>query len=184
MIIQISLIVISILLIIILGLLLWVIRINLKKINPVSSQKTISTISKRLVTHIKKSKYANSKLNENVKEEYLKKVVYAMEVEKMYRKPDLTIGKLAKELSIPKHHLSQIINEKMNVSFLDFVNRHRIQEAKEKLIAKKYRHLSIVEIGRLVGFNAKSTFYTVFKKYAASTPGVYRQKSWNNYNKV
>ena len=69
-----------------------------------------------------KPKYAHSKLQNEQKKQLLKKIINIMEVEKIYRQPDLTINGLAIELAIPKHYISQIINEQLDSGFLDFNN--------------------------------------------------------------
>ena len=69
-----------------------------------------------------KPKYAHSKLQNEQKKHLLKKIIDIMEIEKIYRQPDLTINGLAIELAIPKHYISQIINEQLDSGFLDFNN--------------------------------------------------------------
>jgi len=174
--IQITLILISILLMVVLGLLIWVIRLTIKR-RTITPQVTVvpgpNLVFKRQVFH--RPKYANSKLKEREKETYLSDLLMHLELQKIYRQPDLSVAQLAKQVKIPKHYLSQIINEKMQCSFLDFINRYRVEEAKEKLQATDFQDLSILAIGKSVGFNAKSTFYAAFKKYTDVTPGDYRR---------
>ena len=153
-----------------LGLLIWVIRITLNKkigLQPLRESPHYSNPAK--------PKYAHSKLQNEQKKQLLKKIINIMEVEKIYRQPDLTINGLAIELAIPKHYISQIINEQLDSGFLDFVNRYRVEEAKEKLQDVAYQSLSILAIGQQVGFKAKSTFYAAFKKYTKHTPAAFRR---------
>ena len=82
---------------------------------------------------------------------------------------------LQKILISPKHYLSQIINEKLNCNFLDFINGYRIDDAKDKLLDENYEHFTILAIAYEVGFNSKSAFYTAFKKNTNSTPSQYRK---------
>ncbi len=117
-----------------------------------------------------KEKYENSSLHEDQKHIYVKKLLEFMETNKPYHQPDLTLSKLSDHINVPVHYLSQIINEKLDVNFLDFINSYRINEAKDKLIDPDFSHLSILGVAFDVGFNAKSTFYSVFKKQTGMTP--------------
>jgi AraC-like DNA-binding protein len=124
-------------------------------------------------------KYQKSTLTPDRAERYLKKLLNAMQVEKVYTDGDLTLQKLATQLSIPPQHLSQVVNEHLNQSLLDFINTHRIDEAKRRLIDPANKHLSILAIAEDVGFNSKSSFNAVFKKYAGVTPSEFRKSGEN-----
>jgi len=167
---QITLTIIGVLLAIMLGLLIWVIRIALTKKIEVQPPQATPNFSNPA-----RPKYAHSKLQNEEKKYLLKKIINIMEVERIYRQPDLTIKALAIELAIPKHYLSQIINEELGSGFLDFINRYRVAEAKEKLRNSELKDLSMLSIGLLVGFKAKSTFYAAFKKYTNQTPAAFRK---------
>lgn len=176
---QITLILMSVLLVIMFGLLLWVIRMMLNKKEVGDNPRTTTIVSKEaqqpLYSNSNKPKYASYKLPLAEKERYTQKVIAVLEQEKFYQRADLTIKHLAKELDLPKHHLSQIINEQLGTNFIDLINRYRVEAAKEKLQASEFQELNIPEIGQKVGFKAKSTFYAAFKKYTGSTPGDFRK---------
>lgn len=124
-----------------------------------------------------KKKYSKSNLTWEQTEKYLKILLNFMETEKPYTESNLTIKILSEKVSIPQRSLSQVINEKLNQNFLDFINRYRVEEAKKQLISKDNRHNSILDIAFYVGFNSKSTFNTVFKKYVKMTPSKYKKKN-------
>jgi ligand-binding sensor domain-containing protein/AraC-like DNA-binding protein len=123
----------------------------------------------------KKEKYKSSTLDSTRAEQYLKKLTYLMEVEKVYRDESLSLQTLADQLSVSNYHLSQLINESLHKSFFDLVNGYRVEEAKEKLGNFKDNQ-TILGIGFEVGFNSKSAFNRVFKKYTTMTPSQYRKK--------
>ena len=125
-------------------------------------------------------KYEKSTLTPERAEEYLKRILEIMEKQKPYREGDLTLHKLAREMSISTHHLSQIINERLNQNFFDFVNTHRIEEAKRMLVDPGKKHYSILAIAEEVGFNSKSAFNTAFTKHANMTPSEFRKTSNGN----
>ena len=76
-------------------------------------------------------------------------------------------------LKLPSHHLSQVLNEGMEINYSDFVNGYRIELAKQKLKEEKYRHYSIFAIGMECGFTNKTTFNRTFKKVTGMTPSEY-----------
>jgi len=121
-------------------------------------------------------KYENSNLQEIQKERYVKKLINQIETQKPFREPELTLAQLAEQVNIPAHHLSQVINEKLNCNFLDFINGYRIEDAKEKLVDDAYSHYTVIAIAYEVGFNSKTAFYSAFKKQTGTTPSNFRKQ--------
>jgi len=120
-------------------------------------------------------KYEKSTLTPERAERYLQRLQHAMEPEKLYTDGDLTLQKLATKLSIPAQHLSQVVNEQLQQNILDFINTHRVEEAKRRLLDPERKHLSILSIAEDVGFNSKSSFNAVFKKHTNLTPSEFRK---------
>ena len=119
-----------------------------------------------------RTKYANSGLSEELLPEFASKLERIMMEEKPYLSIDLKLDDLAENLSISRNHLSQLINQRYNLDFYDYINKFRIYEAK-KLI-KIDNNSGIKEIGYIVGFNNRVSFYKAFKKFAYCTPTEYR----------
>lgn len=126
-------------------------------------------------------KYERSTLTPQWSEKYLHRLLQCMEQEQPYTDGDLTIQKLAERLSIPAPHLSQTINERLGQSFSDFINSYRVEEAKRRLLDPARKHYSVLAIAEEVGFNSKSSFNAVFKKFVNMTPSEFR-KSVNGTN--
>ena len=120
-------------------------------------------------------KYEKSTLTPERAERYLQRLQRAMELEKVYTDGDLTLQKLATKLSIPVQHLSQVVNEHHQQNILEFINAYRVEEAKRRLRDPEKKHLSILAIAEDVGFNSKSSFNAVFKKYTNLTPSEFRK---------
>ncbi len=123
-----------------------------------------------------KQKYENSKLQATQKDNYLAKITAYVEQEKPYQSSELTLAELAEKVKIPAHYVSQVINEKLGVNFLDFINGYRMTAAKKMLIDAEWSHYTIISIAYEAGFNSKSTFYSVFKKHTGMTPSAYRKQ--------
>jgi AraC-like DNA-binding protein len=122
-----------------------------------------------------RKKYAGSSLTPDKAERALKKLLHLMAAERPYTDGELTLQKLAERLSLPANHLSQLINERLNQSFTDFVNSYRVREAQRLLADPSASHFSVLGIAEEVGFNSKSTFNLVFKKQTGMTPSEFRR---------
>ncbi|MFK7936224.1 MAG: helix-turn-helix domain-containing protein [Saprospiraceae bacterium] len=127
------------------------------------------------VTENSKKKYQNSSLHTEQKEKLVEKLLTYMEKEQPFQQSELTLDELAEQVNIPSHYLSQIINEKLQVNFLDFVNKYRVEKAKELMTNPKYEHYTIIAAAFEAGFNSKTAFYTAFKRFTGTTPGKYRR---------
>ena len=99
-----------------------------------------------------------------------------MTEEKPYLNPNLTLHDLSKKLDISNHNLSQILNTQLNQNFFDFINQYRIEEVKKNLADKANDHLTLLSTALDAGFNSKSGFNAIFKKYVNITPSEYRQQ--------
>lgn len=120
-------------------------------------------------------KYEKSSLTEETAKEYAKKLIEHMEKDKPYLQRDLTIQAIANNLEIPRHHLTQVINEKLNKNFYTLVNEYRIEEVKKRLIDSQYSHFTLLTIAHDAGFNSKSSFNMIFKKHVNMTPSQYKK---------
>ncbi|MFC2154867.1 two-component regulator propeller domain-containing protein [Acidobacteriota bacterium] len=124
----------------------------------------------------KTEKYKSSSLNIQFAGECIKKLRHLMETEKCYRDADISLQSLVEKLSISPHLLSQILNEKLNRNFADFINSYRIDEAKEILHSPRGARTKISSVAFDVGFNTMVAFYNAFKKYTGKTPAQYKKK--------
>jgi AraC-like DNA-binding protein len=120
----------------------------------------------------------NPSLSQKVFNEYKTILMQYMEKQKPYLIPELTINKLSELVEIPVRSLSTVINKGFNQNFFEFINTYRIQEAK-KLMTGSHKHRTVLEIIYEVGYNNKSVFNAVFKKYTGKTPKKYRAELLN-----
>ena len=120
-------------------------------------------------------KYSSSGLKESEAKLYIEKLNNHMAAEKPYLNPDLTLPQLAEEVNIPSYYLSQIINERLGVHFFDFINRQRVEDVKLRISDSQYNNYSILGIAFESGFNSKSAFNRVFKKFTGLTPSEYKK---------
>ncbi len=97
-----------------------------------------------------------------------------IESKRPYLDPDITLPKLAEQLEVPAHQLSQVINEIYKRNFFDFINHYRVEEVKIKIQDEEFKNYSLLAIAFDSGFNSKSAFNRVFKKMTTMTPSQYR----------
>lgn len=98
----------------------------------------------------------------------------AIEVDKEYKNPELTLKILADKLNSPSYLVSQTINLFYKKSFFDLINERRVQDAKERLMASPLPD-KIETIAYDAGFNSRAAFYRAYKKYTGETPGENRK---------
>lgn len=121
------------------------------------------------------NKYKKSTLNPAIKSAILEKLESVLDEGKFYQRDDASLTKLAEELGATIHHLSQVLNESLKISFQDLMARYRIREACRMLRDEKYEQVKIENIATMVGYNSKSAFNTAFKKRTGLTPSDYRE---------
>ncbi|MBN1274374.1 MAG: AraC family transcriptional regulator [Candidatus Aminicenantes bacterium] len=124
-----------------------------------------------------KSKYLRSTLNHKDAQLYINRLKEFMETEKPHLIPSLTINHLSEKLEIHPKHLSQLINEKYQQNFFDFINSYRIEEAKRYLSKRSRNNFNISQVLYEVGFNSKATFNRAFTKHVGMTPREYKKQS-------
>lgn len=134
--------------------------------------------------HNGRYKYENSSLDAEDADFYLEKLLEYMEKEKPYLDGDLKINDLAGRLSVPSHHLSQIINERLDKNFFEFINSYRVSEAREMLSDPRKKDFKILRIAFESGFNNKTTFNIAFKEEVGTTPSSYRRQQLEEEERV
>ena len=102
-----------------------------------------------------------------------------MAEQKPYLDPELSINDLADLVKCNRHHLSQVLNDELHRSFYDYINRFRVDEARQLLIDPANEGLKIASIAYDAGFNSLSTFNDVFKKIAGVTPSQFRKEIYS-----
>ena len=81
---------------------------------------------------------------------------HLFKVEKIYRRPRLSVDDVAEKLGISSNRLSTMLNQEYQKPFSDFVNAYRIVEAREILKGQdeggKYAHYTVQAIAESGGF--------------------------------
>jgi AraC-like DNA-binding protein len=98
-----------------------------------------------------------------------------MEHDKPFLDPELTLPALAEVLGVQPAHLSRVINELLKQNFFEFINRYRVESARQRLAARSAMGEKLITVALECGFNSVSTFNRVFKDLAGRTPSDYRR---------
>jgi AraC-like DNA-binding protein len=120
-------------------------------------------------------KYQKSSLSDKDKEMILEKIKSEMETKRYFTNNLASLAGLSKQINESSHHVSQVINEKLNKSFFDLLATYRVEYAKKLIFDDKETKLTVEELAEQVGYNSKSSFNIAFKKYTSKTPSEYRK---------
>lgn len=123
------------------------------------------------------SKYKNSSLNSNHVEDYKRSIIHAMEVNKIFTNPNLSLQLFSDTVNIPKHFISEILSSYLHTNFQDFVNEYRVEEFIKLYSNPENDHFSVLGIATSAGFKNKATFNTNFKKFKGISPTKYKQNN-------
>lgn len=125
-------------------------------------------VEKEKINHL--SNVSNTELQELKSK--LEKVLLE---EKPYLDEDLTLNKLAKLIHISDKKLSTFLNQYLNTTFYDLINKHRIEVVKEKLKSDKFENITLLGIAYESGFKSKTSFNRIFKKETGFSPSEYKK---------
>jgi AraC-like DNA-binding protein len=96
--------------------------------------------------------------------------------EKIYKQSDLKITQVALMLQTNRTYISNLINTEFKCTFSEFVNRYRIEEAKNLLSDSKQQNYTLSHIADIAGFGSVNSFIRIFREMEGTTPGKYREK--------
>jgi AraC-like DNA-binding protein len=135
-----------------------------------------AVLKKNILYSVEKTRSPKAGLSEDRIRELADMIIKAIEKEKLFTESELSLQDLANKIRCAPHQASQAINEGLKKSFYDVINGYRVEEAKRLLIDPKNMNYTILSVGFEAGFNSKTTFNTVFKKFTGVTPTEYRDK--------
>ncbi len=114
----------------------------------------------------------NQELIESLQRKIQQKIVF----EKKYRDKSYTAKMLAEELETNTRYIAATLSMRYNTNFNNYINKYRINDAISMLTNKRYAEMNMEEIGLIVGFSNRQSFYTAFKEVTGVSPKVYKRK--------
>lgn len=152
-------------------LIYWIGNKGVVELRIVKDREAIRKEKKR----IKPKEFFAKRKSTNKGEILFSKIKEELNKEQLYLLPDLSLQFIADKYNISSGYLSQLMSMYSNDSFTDYINKMRINEAKEMLVDISYSKYKIDAIALESGFNTKSNFYAVFKKEVNMTPKQYKR---------
>ena len=76
------------------------------------------------------------------------------------------------DISLP--YLSRVFKKEKGIGLLNYINNYRVLKAKEILMIDE--NVTVAEIAEKVGYNSSQTLIRIFKRYAGTTPGQFRDR--------
>jgi len=124
---------------------------------------------------ISMGKYRKSSLTEEGKQKILGNIIIEFETKQYYLENLASLSDLAKKVGESPHHVSQVLNEKLDKNFFELLAKYRVEKAKMILNEDHKNRLTIEEISEMVGYNSKTAFNNAFKKLTGKTPSEFRK---------
>jgi AraC-like DNA-binding protein len=159
-----------------------ILRYKLKKLrlrNPAVGKTEVHLLQGEIrdVDVPQEKRYQKSAMSEDAMGIYENRLMEFMEKSRIYLDAELSLERLAKEINIPKHHLTQLLNDRLKKNFYHFINEYRIQEATRRLdqLNGHASETSLLSLAYDCGFNSKSTFNNYFKRITGHTPSSYKK---------
>ncbi|GHT09966.1 hypothetical protein FACS189426_09450 [Bacteroidia bacterium] len=103
-------------------------------------------------------------------------IIALLEKEELFRQADLSISDVAFRLHTNRAYISRTLNQDLQTSFSDFVNKYRVEYAKKLLLSAEHSKASIISIAEAAGFSHLSSFYRVFKSIEGVSPKEWQKK--------
>jgi AraC-like DNA-binding protein len=108
----------------------------------------------------------------------LSRLNVAMETDRAFLDPELSLGSLAKRVGVPEHQLRALINRGLgHRNFSSYLTGLRIAYAKAALSDPEKARQQILRISMDSGFASLATFNRVFKALEGVTPTEYRKNA-------
>lgn len=106
----------------------------------------------------------------------LARLIRALEVEKVYLEPGLSIGGLATHLDLPEYRLRRVIHERLGYrNFNALLHDYRLKDACVRLSNPSRMKIPILTIALEVGYQSIAPFNQAFRAATGLTPSAYRQ---------
>ncbi len=137
---------------------------------------TKATAPYNIKEKIEKNATYRSLIRAELADELYEKILNMIVIEKRYRNKEFSAKELAKELNTNTRYISAVINSRFNTNFSCLINEYRIKEALHRMTDKRYLDMTIEEIGTMVGFANRQSFYASFYRIMGETPNGYRKR--------
>lgn len=124
-----------------------------------------------------KVKYLRSSLSEKIAREIQKSLTKAINEDRLFSNPEITLAELAQTLNVHPNNLSQVINTFEGKNFYDYINHKRIEEFKRIVALPESQRFTLLALALECGFNSKTSFNRNFKNATGLSPSEYLKQT-------
>jgi len=139
----------------------------------IDSSVAFNVVDSSPIEEREQGKYLKSTLSSERQTEIHAKLARAMDEQRLFLNPELTIAQLAESIAVHPNHLSQVINSMEAKTFYDFINTYRINEFKKLAAQPQNQKYTLLALAFECGFNSKTAFYRNFKNLTGQSPTQY-----------
>ncbi|GIX22322.1 MAG: hypothetical protein KatS3mg121_1105 [Gammaproteobacteria bacterium] len=93
--------------------------------------------------------------------------------QRLHLEPHINLARFAEACGLRPREVSRLINSRYGQNFFEFINYHRVETVKRRLLEEDG---GILEIALSSGFNSQSAFQRFFKKFTGMSPSEYRRR--------
>ena len=115
-------------------------------------------------------RYAKSGLKEPDVTDLHQRLTKLMAEKALYKQNDITLADIAALLDTHPNYLSQVINEREQKNFYNYINTLRVKAFIDASAHPDKQHYSFLALAFECGFNSKSTFNKYFKAHTGKSP--------------
>ncbi|HSC66888.1 MAG TPA: helix-turn-helix domain-containing protein [Cellvibrio sp.] len=119
-------------------------------------------------------KYGDNRLPDELREAIRIELEKYIDNKKLWRASNLNLAQLTEHTGIASHHISQVLNDHLGLSFNDYLNQYRVKDVCAQLVTAGDQNL--LDVALACGFSSKSSFNAIFKKHTGQTPSEYRKQ--------
>ena len=105
------------------------------------------------------------------------KLVTFLEETKIYKDKEINLFRIAELVQLSYRDVSKSINTVANKNFNQFLNEFRVKEAMRLIKEDSSQKYNLSWIAEEVGFNSRSTFFSVFKAIVGMTPNEFKKSN-------
>lgn len=103
-------------------------------------------------------------------------ITKAIQYIKQHHTQNISLQQVAEHVNLSFGYLSNLFKKELQITFIDYLNRYRVERAKELLVGTS---LKSYDIAAQVGFSPEYTYFSkVFKKVTGLNPNEYRRQYW------
>ncbi len=111
-------------------------------------------------------KFLKNSLNQISEEKF----IHEFYTKQYYIKKETYVDEFAKMMNVSTPLLNEYIQETTNMSFIDLINKKRIDHFVYLISNKQFKEYSIEGLAEMVGFGTRHSLYRYFKKFHGGSP--------------